>query len=305
MIAGILAALFASVAYGVSSVLQALAARRSHDEAVARGETGMATATGGPTLRSTIAAMLSVLFIVGTALDVLGFVGGAVSARLTPLFLSQTIISANLVITAVLGIIVLNIRLHARDWIAIGVVIAALCALGASAKENPRQTESTTFHWAVLVATVALVAVSIAIVRWLGSRAAIAAGLAAGALFGAVAISVRILDGLDPFSLSSLLADPALYALAIAGGGGFYLHTVALQLGSVNGATAALVVGETVVPGVIGVIFLGDETVRGLAWLAVLGFIAAVVGAVTVAWSGAVEASAQSESAESAEPARP
>jgi drug/metabolite transporter (DMT)-like permease len=301
MIAGILAALFASVAYGVSSVLQALAARRSHAAAVARGDTGLSTATGGPTLRSTIAAMLSVLFIVGTMLDVLGFVGGAVSARLTPLFLSQTIISANLVITAILGIVVLNIRLHLRDWLAIATVIAALCALGVSAKENPRQTESMLFHWAVLAATVALVVVSVAIVRWLGSRAAIAAGLAAGALFGAVAISVRILDGLDPFSLSSLFTDPALYALAIAGGGGFYLHTVALQLGSVNGATAALVVGETVVPGVIGVLFLGDETVRGLAWLAVVGFVAAVVGAVTVAWSGAVEASAQ---AEQSEPAR-
>ncbi|MEH3157150.1 MAG: hypothetical protein PGN29_18205 [Gordonia paraffinivorans] len=300
MIAGILAALFASVAYGVSSVLQALAARRSHDEALARGDTGLSTATGGPTLRSTIAAMLSVLFIVGTVLDVLGFVGGAVSARLTPLFLSQTIISANLVITAILGIVVLDIRLHLRDWVAIATVIAALCALGVSAKENPRQTESQLFHWVVLAATVALVVVSVAIVRWLGSRAAIAAGLAAGALFGAVAISVRILDGLDPFSLSSLFTDPALYALAIAGGGGFYLHTVALQLGSVNGATAALVVGETVVPGVIGVLFLGDETVRGLAWLAVVGFIAAVVGAVTVAWSGAVEASAQAEQSEPA-----
>lgn len=300
MIAGILAALFASVAYGVSSVLQALAARRSYDEALARGDTGLATATGGPTLRSTIAAMLSVLFIVGTMLDVLGFVGGAVSARLTPLFLSQTIISANLVITAILGIIVLNIRLHLRDWIAIATVIAALCALGVSAKENPRETESLLFHWVVLAATLALVVVSVAIVRALGSRAAIAAGLAAGALFGAVAIAVRILDGLDPFSLSALFSDPALYALAIAGGGGFYLHTVALQLGSVNGATAALVVGETVVPGVIGVLFLGDETVRGLAWLAVVGFIAAVVGAVTVAWSGAVEASAQAEQSEPA-----
>ncbi|WP_299570529.1 hypothetical protein [uncultured Williamsia sp.] len=300
MIAGILAALFASVAYGVSSVLQALAARRSHEEALARGDTGLSTATGGPTLRSTIAAMLSVLFIVGTVLDVLGFVGGAVSARLTPLFLSQTIISANLVITAILGIVVLNIRLHVRDWVAIATVIAALCALGVSAKENPRETESMLFHWVVLAATVALVVLSVAIVRWLGSRAAIAAGLAAGALFGAVAISVRILDGLDPFSLSALFADPALYALAVAGGGGFYLHTVALQLGSVNGATAALVVGETVVPGVIGVLFLGDQTVRGLAWLAVLGFVAAVVGAVTVAWSGAVEASAQSEQSEPA-----
>ena len=71
------------------------------------------------------------------------------------------------------------------------------------------------------------------------------------------------------------------------GVGGFYLHTVALQLGSVNGATAALVVGETVVPGIIGVVFLGDSARPGLAWVVALGFIGAVAGAVAVAVFGA------------------
>lgn len=72
----------------------------------------------------------------------------------------------------------------------------------------------------------------------------------------------------------------------LAGVGGMYLHTVALQIGSVNGATAALVVGETVLPGAIGVLWLGDASRPGLAWLAVLGFVLAVTGAVAVAWYG-------------------
>ena len=65
-----------------------------------------------------------------------------------------------------------------------------------------------------------------------------------------------------------------------------YLHTVALQIGSVNGATAALVVGETVLPGMIGVWWLGDASRPGFAWLAVTGFVLAVLGAVAVAWFG-------------------
>ncbi len=76
----------------------------------------------------------------------------------------------------------------------------------------------------------------------------------------------------------------------LAGAGGFYLHTVALQLGSVNGATAALVAGETVVPGVVGVLWLGDTFRPGLGWLAVLGFFLAVAGAVAVAAFGAADA---------------
>lgn len=97
---------------------------------------------------------------------------------------------------------------------------------------------------------------------------------------------MRILDGLDPFALGTLLSDPALYAILIGGLGGMYLHTIALQIGSVNGATAALVVGETVVPGVVGVIWLGDSSRDGLGWMAAFGFVLAVTSAVGVAYFG-------------------
>ncbi|GAA2517661.1 hypothetical protein GCM10010393_58210 [Streptomyces gobitricini] len=42
-------------------------------------------------------------------------------------------------------------------------------------------------------------------------------------------------------------------------------------------------------PGMIGVLWLGDASRPGLAWLAVLGFVLAVAGAVAVAWFGAPE----------------
>jgi hypothetical protein len=303
MIIGILAAVFACLAYGVSSVMQAYGARSSKEAAALRGESGFETETGAPTMRSTMAAALTTAFIIGTVLDVIGFGGSAVSARLVPLFLSQTIVSANLVVTAVLGIFVLGINLHTRDWLAIAVVIVALFALGISAESEGHGHDANWFHWGLLAVTLVLLAGSVGLIRWLGSRAAVAAGLCAGTMFGAVAIAVRILDGISDFDVVDILTDPAAYALAIAGVGGYYLHTVALQLGSVNGATAALVVGETVVPGLVGIIWLGDNALPGRTWLAVLGFVFAVVGAVTVAWSGAVEASAQAESGAEKAPA--
>lgn len=292
MIIGILAALFACVAYGVSSVLQAHGARSSKRAAVERGDDSFETESGAPTMRSTMAAALTAAFIIGTILDVVGFAGGAVSARLVPLFLSQTIISANLIVTAILGIFVLGINLHRRDWIAIAVVVLALFALGISAESEGHGHDANWFHWALLAATVVLLAGSVGLIGWLGSNAAIAAGLCAGAMFGGVAIAVRILHGISDFDIAEILTDPAAYALAISGIGGFYLHTVALQLGSVNGATAALVVGETVVPGLVGIIWLGDNALPGRTWLAAAGFIFAVAGAIAVAWSGAAEAAA-------------
>lgn len=295
MVYGVLAAVFAALAYGTASVLQAYGARRSKQDAVIRGDSGFETATGGPTMRATIAAVLTGAFLVGSVLDVLGFAGNAVASRLAPLFLSQTIVSSYLVVTAILGIFVLGIKLLLRDWIAIGAVVGALIAIGLSADEDGTGHDGMWFHWGVLVAAVALAGLSFGLVRWLGSRAAIAAGLCAGAMFGVVAVAVRILNGISDFDIVEILSDPAAYAILLAGVGGYYLNTVALQLGSVNAATAAVVVGETVLPAIVGIIWLGDDAVPGRTWLAVTGFVVAVVGAIVIAWSGAAQAANAAE----------
>jgi hypothetical protein len=284
---GVAAALLACIGYGVASVLQAYGARGSSAAASSRGDGIPVTATGGPTLRSTISAALTPAFIVGMALDVIGFAGSIVSARLIPLFLSQTIISANLVVTAVLGVAVLGVRLHGRDWVAIVTVVVSLCVLGLTAGHLGAGISRPGVHWALLSLSVVILAGGVGLIRLLGARAAVAAGLIAGVLYGAMAVAVRVVNGVDPLRLDILLVDPASWTIAIAGLGGFYLFTVALQLGSVNGAAAALVVGETVVPGIAGVVLLGDTAKDGFGWLVAVAFIGAVAGAVAVAIMGA------------------
>lgn len=281
MLIGVAAALLACAGYGTASVLQSYAAGRS-------GAAAGAVDTG-PTLRSTITAMLAPIFIAGIALDLVGFAGSLVSARLIPLFLSQTIISANLVVTAVLSIFVLSVRLHRRDWTAIAIVLVALCILGATAGRLGDRDPGAMMHWGVLVVSAIILGLGAALVRLLGQKAAVPAGLIAGVLYGAMAVAVRVVDGLEPLNVGILIADPALWAILVAGLGGFYLFTVALQIGSVNGVAAALVVGETVVPGIVGVVLLGDVSRPGYEALVVIAFIAAVGGAVALAFSSAVE----------------
>ncbi|MCV7356655.1 hypothetical protein [Mycolicibacterium fluoranthenivorans] len=278
---GLLAALAACFSYGTASVLQAYGARSSRDPAH----------TGGPTLHSTVSAAITPAFLAGMALDGLGFLASLVSARLIPLFLSQTIISANLVVTALLGIVVLGVRLGGRDWLAIGTVVVSLLVLGFTTGHLGTGTGPPGLHWALLVTALVILAAAVLLVRFLGARAAIPAGLIAGVLYGTMAVAVRAADGIDPFRLSALLTDPAAWTIAIAGLGGFYLFTVALQLGSVNGAAAALVVGETVIPGILGVVLFGDTARPGFDWLVVLAFCAAVAGAVAVAIFGKIDSS--------------
>ncbi|MGV9825953.1 EamA/RhaT family transporter [Gordonia sp. NPDC003429] len=282
---GVVAACLAAVAYGMSTVLRALGARR-----VAQTERDEGTDTtnpaGGPTLRSTVSTFFDPAFLLGTLLVTIGFAGGAVAARFLPLFLSQTIVSANLIITALLGTIMLNIALHTRDWVAIWLVVLSLCLLGMSAGDQTGGGQERSFHWALFIATLGLAAFALFAVYRLGKHAAVVGGAMAGLLFGVIAISVRILDGVHPFDLVTVLLDPAAWTIAVAGAVGFFVQTIALQIGAVNGVTAMLVVGETAGPSLIGVLFLGDTAKPGMGLLAMVGFAGAVIGAVLVAWYG-------------------
>jgi len=289
MLIGLAAALVACFGYGTASVLQAYGARSAAAKDASRGTVKATTASGAPSLGATIRAALTPAFLTGMVLDGLGFLGSVVSARLIPLFLSQTIMSANLVVTAVLGVLVLKVRLRWRDWVAIATVVVSLCVLGFTSGHIGQDDPGAKVHWGVLAFSIAMVVVGLVLIHVLGARGAVAAGLVAGVLFGAMAVAVRVVDGVDPFHLAVVLRDPAAWAVAVAGVGGFYLFTVALQIGSVTGASAALVAGETVIPGIVGVLLLGDTSAPGLGWLVAVAFVGAVGGAIAVALFGAAE----------------
>src|ERR1700692_480410 len=154
MLIGVMAASLACVCYGPAWVRQPYGARSSEADAAGHGQRAEVTATGAPTLRSTIQAALTPSFIAGMVVDIVGFLGSLVSARLIPLFLSQTIISANLVVTAVLGVPILGIHLRRRDWMAIATVVVSLLVLGLTAGHLGDRPAGGILHWGVPAAAV-------------------------------------------------------------------------------------------------------------------------------------------------------
>ena len=101
--------------------------------------------------------------------------------------------------------------------------------------------------------------------------------------YAVLAVAARILPGFSP---AQLVRSPATYTLAAAGIVSFLMYASALEGGSVTVATAAVVLAETVPPAIVGVVFLGDTTRRGLTGLAVAGFVLAVTSAVALARFG-------------------
>jgi hypothetical protein len=60
----------------------------------------------------------------------------------------------------------------------------------------------------------------------------------------------------------------------------------------VTTTVAAMVVGETIAPALVGAIWLGDSARPGLGWLVVLGFAVALAGTLVLARFGEVPAEA-------------
>lgn len=277
---GLIGAFVSALAYGAATVLQAIGAGRTKD-----------TGGAGVDPRLLIRVLSQLPFVLGLGLDVVGLAANLVALRELPLFAVQAIVNCSLAVTALLAVPVLKVRLGRGDRIAVGAVVAGLVLVGVSAgKEQPVHT-GRALHWGVLAAVLVLIAAALVVILKLGGNSVVL-GAFAGSLFGAFAICVRILPDLSP---SKLIGDPAFYALLAASVTGFLFFTTALQRGSVTLATAMLVVGETVVPALLGVTLFHDHTKPGFVPVAVIGFLCAVGGAVTLSRFGEAQPASDSD----------
>ncbi|MFI6289380.1 hypothetical protein ACIBCM_32325 [Streptomyces sp. NPDC051018] len=265
-------ALASAVCYGTASVLQAAAARAA--------EPGTGSGVDAALL---LRALRQWRYLAGLALDGLGFVLQILALRSIPIYAVGAALAASLAVTAVVASRILRVRLSGAEWGAVGVVCAGLAMLGLASGTEGSGTGSPALRWSMLG-----IALAVLVVGALGGRLpegprALVLGLGAGAGFGVVEVSVRLIDSL---AVPEVFGNPALYALLLGGGAAFLLLTSAFQRGSVTVATAGLVIGETIGPALVGVIWLGDRTREGLEWLAVTGFAVAVAGALALARFG-------------------
>jgi drug/metabolite transporter (DMT)-like permease len=264
-------ALGAAVCFGTATVLQAIAARSA-----------AATGPGGD-VALLWRALRQWRYLAGLALDGLGFVLQILALRSVPIYAVGAALAASLAVTAVVAARLLKVRLSRVEWAAVAVVCAGLALLGLAAGAEGDEEGPDWLKWAMLGAAAGVLLLGAVAGRLPERGRALTLGLGAGLGFGVVEVSVRLIDG---FSAGELFPNPATYALLLGGGAAFLLLTSALQRGSVTTATAGLVLGETVAPALIGVVWLGDRTRPGLGWLAIAGFAVAVAGALALSRFG-------------------
>ncbi|MFD3620236.1 hypothetical protein ACFWWT_34350 [Streptomyces sp. NPDC058676] len=269
---GTVCALGAAVCFGTATVLQAMAARAA--------DTG-----GGGEAALLLRAVRQWRYLAGLALDGVGFLLQVAALRSIPIYAVGAALASSLAVTAVVAARVLRVPLSGGEWRAVGVVCAGLAMLGVASGTEGDRGGSVVLAYVMLGVAVVVLVLGLSGGRLPARGRAALLGLGAGVGFGVVEVAVRLVDSLAP---ARLFADPAAYALVLGGGAAFLSLTSALQRGSVTTATAAMVIGETVGPAVVGVVWLGDRTREGVGWVAVLGFAVAVVGALVLARFGEV-----------------
>ncbi|MGQ7297383.1 hypothetical protein [Quadrisphaera sp. KR29] len=270
---GLAAALVAAVGYGAASVLQAVGARRAE----AAAPPGAGAAASGLARQPA--------YLAGVALDGASWLVSLAALRTLPLFAVQALLAGSLAVTAVLGSRVLSVRLGRRGGVAVGLAVAGLALVAAGARAGrPEPAPAGAVAWclALAVALALLCAVPAGWGRGLltGRTGALVLSTAAGVACSVAALCARVVE---PASWLGLLAEPAVWAVAVSGVAGTVLYGRSLAGDGVVLATTALWVVEVVVGGAAGLLLLGDGVRAGWAAPVLAGVVLALVACAALA----------------------
>lgn len=265
MLLSALALVAAAVCSGAAAVLQASAVGRSSAARVAGFLGGLAR---------------DPRYLAGTALVGVSFLASLVAVRALPLFLVQAGRASSLGVTAVLAALLLGTRLRGPEVGALVALALGLVGVAVAAQPTVGGQAATWVSWCALGGA-ALSAVVVGVGVRAGASGAVL-GVLAGIAFGVLSLAARVLA---PVAVPGVLTDPAVWAVGLAGLTGLVAGALALQRGAVVVVTATMVASESVLGAVLG-LAVGDQTVPGLGWLAVVGFVVTVGAAVCLARFG-------------------
>jgi hypothetical protein len=266
-ILAVVAAAVMAACYGTASVLQAIGVR-----------------TAAPSAGLDPGLMLRMLrqlpYLIGLALDGVGFLASLLALRHLPLFLVQAAAAGGVGITALLATRLLAVRLGPRDRWALVALGAGVVLLALSANPEGADNPGRTFGRVVLI-LVAPTLLAALVAGHAGALSPAALAAVAGAAFSGVAIAARGVEVPHPWW--HLVDKPLAWAVLGYGVIGAWVFAAALDRGAVTVVAAVVFAVETVLPAGVGLHWLGDSTRSGMAVPAVAGFVITLAAALALA----------------------
>lgn len=212
----------------------------------------------------------AMVLVVGAYL--LGFALHAVSVVLLPLYLAQACVAFSMPVTAVCSARVFGEPLGRGRVLAVVAVCLGIALLALGAGDPGPQLDG----WALPVGLASLLLVClVGGVIMLRGTDAVALGALAGLGYAGSALAMR---GVGVELSAPVVACAAL--LPLFGLVAFWLYSVSMARADVTPATAAMIVNQTFVPAMAGLVLMGDSVREGGAWLIVVGLALGTLGAV-------------------------
>lgn len=221
-------------------------------------------------------------FLAGIVVDLIAWLCAAIALRALPVFAVQAVIGGSIALTAIAGARMNERKLSRNSKLAVGACLVGLVLVAASAGTDRQPIKSETVN-VVLIAALLVLAVAVLVLRQFSRAWPLA--MAAGMGFGGSSLAVRAahVEVGNGFSITALLGQPTTYLVLGFWVVGMIGYSASLTRGDVGSVTAVFVVTEVVLPGIVGIVLLGDPVREGFVWPFVLGLLVAVAGVVVLA----------------------
>jgi len=220
-------------------------------------------------------------YVVGVILDILGWVFTLYAVRYLPLFLVEAVIATNIAITALTERLFRKQPISLQSYIAIGAILIGLVLLALAASPDRAKPISETVKWAIIATPLPIGIVGYALSRGKSYLSAIGIAVTSGLAFGGTSVIGRIFDFSHP--LWHTVYSPLVIALIASGGLGILLFSIALQRAQATVTNAVMTASQTLIPAIVGILFLGDSARHGLHYLVIIGTAITLCGLIALA----------------------
>ncbi len=219
-------------------------------------------------------------YLAGIALDLLAWLLTLFAVHNLPLFEVQPIIACSIIVTIIVEHFLFNHPLNYKFIGSLFVIIVGLGLLALASSPEKSSVIGETVRLGIFLAPVLLSIVGLLVIKIKNKYSTLTLAAMSGLAFGGVSISGRAINFTSPYI--HILTNPLLWIILPYGILGIFFFTIALQRSTATSVSATMIAGETILPILIGIGFLGDHP-RNSLWIPmVIGIVFTFAGTIYI-----------------------
>jgi len=219
-------------------------------------------------------------YIVGLVLDFFSWLLALYAVQRLPLFVVQPIIACSVIFTVLIEHYLFKKRLSLKFGLYLITIVLGLIMIALVAEPEKAIFIQHSLRWVIILSPILLTIIGLYFAKIQKQYAAFFLAGITGLAFGGIAIAGRAL--VFHHNLINLFFHPLIWAIIGYGLLGILFLTIALQRASASAINATVIVCETIIPIIFGLVFFGDHPKHHLWYVVILGIILTISGTILI-----------------------